>query len=393
MDAVLVYHLDRLTRRPIELEHFIEVCTSAGVDVTTVTGDVGLGNDNGLMVARITSAMAAAESGRKSARIKRKILQNVQQGKPHGGAQRPFGYEKDRVTIRASEADLIRQLVDRYIEGESMNSLARWLNDRHIPTTGKAKEWQVQTLRRILVGGRIAGIRDHLGEPAGPAIWAPIISREQHQQVLALAARNRVPRPPQRTYLLTGLVFCGRCGSKLYSATPRDVRRYACRRTPGVPGCGKLSINAAKLEDVAVGAVLNWLDSEDLAALLVDRAASEHRHLSEIEDVARADRALLDLARMFGSGDISRAEFMAARKAASLRRIRALRQLDVATGAGMLAGMSDDANRRAESWNRLTFDRQRALVRATLTRLTVQPRPAGARQVDTTRLEYVWASS
>lgn len=95
IDAVLVYHLDPLTRRPVELEHFIEVCAAAGVDVTTVTGDVGLGNDNGLLVARITSAMAAAESGRKAARIRRKMLQNVQMGKPNSGV-RPFGFEPDR---------------------------------------------------------------------------------------------------------------------------------------------------------------------------------------------------------------------------------------------------------------------------------------------------------
>ncbi|MEN0083134.1 MAG: recombinase family protein [Leifsonia sp.] len=90
VDAVLVYHLDRLTRRPAELEHFIDVCTAARVDVTTVTGDIGLGNDNGLMIARITSAMAAAESGRKSARMKRKMLQNAQMGKPNSGGARPY---------------------------------------------------------------------------------------------------------------------------------------------------------------------------------------------------------------------------------------------------------------------------------------------------------------
>src|SRR3954464_4593695 len=30
-DAVLVYHVDRLTRRPIELEQFVETVTAAGV--------------------------------------------------------------------------------------------------------------------------------------------------------------------------------------------------------------------------------------------------------------------------------------------------------------------------------------------------------------------------
>lgn len=392
IDAILVYHLDRLTRRPIELEHFIEVCTSAGVDVTTVTGDVGLGNDNGLMIARITSAMAAAESGRKSARIKRKVLQNVQQGKPNGGGNRPFGYELDRLTIREPEAEIIRHLVDRYIDGESLNSLARWLNERRISTTGKADGWHVQTLRPILIGGRIAGIRDHLGKAAAPALWPAIITSEQHRRVLAVFASKQYPRFKQpRRYLLSGLLRCGRCGGKLYSANPRGVRRYACSTAPGRRGCGQLSINAAKVEDLVASTILSRLDSEELIALLMNRAGLDHHHSEEIAEVGRADRAVLEVARMFGSGEISRAEFMAARKAATLRRSKALGQLDRVTGTGILGGLGDDGAEYAQSWNRLTLDRQRAIVCGVLAEATIQPRPAGARKLDPTRVEYSWA--
>ena len=124
IDRVIVWHLDRLTRRPIELERAIEVCTAAGVDISTVTGDVGLGNDAGLLVARVISAVAAAESGRKSARLRRAMQQQAEMGKPNGGAARPFGYEQDKVTVRETEARVIRQLVKRYIAGESMGTAA-----------------------------------------------------------------------------------------------------------------------------------------------------------------------------------------------------------------------------------------------------------------------------
>ncbi|MGO4534832.1 recombinase family protein [Leifsonia sp. 2MCAF36] len=153
VDAVLVYHFYRLTRRPVELEHFVEACTVAGVDVTTVTGDVGLGNESGLFVARIMSAVAANESRRKSERIKRKTQQNVEMGKPNGGAQRPFGFEPDKVTVRESEAAIIRQVAARYIAGESLVSLATWMNHEEVPTAGKAAGWTVQSLRWGLMGG------------------------------------------------------------------------------------------------------------------------------------------------------------------------------------------------------------------------------------------------
>src|SRR5680860_1072592 len=48
-DAVIVYNLDRLHRRPIELENFVALCERAGVaNVATVTADIDLGNDDGL---------------------------------------------------------------------------------------------------------------------------------------------------------------------------------------------------------------------------------------------------------------------------------------------------------------------------------------------------------
>ena len=125
-DAVIVYNLDRLHRRPAELEEFVGLCERVGVrQVATVTADIDLGNDDGLFMARIFAAFAAKESGRKSARMKRKYEQNAQQGLPHGPA-RAFGYEPDKIIIREREAAVVRELVGRVIAGESVRALTVW---------------------------------------------------------------------------------------------------------------------------------------------------------------------------------------------------------------------------------------------------------------------------
>lgn len=392
IDAVLVYHLDRLTRRPIELEYFIEVCSAARVDVTAVTGDVGLGNDNGLMVARITSAMAAAESGRKSARIRRKILQNVQMGKPNGGGQRPYGFEWDGVAVRESEARIIRDLAERYIGGESLNSLTRWMNDQRIPTAGKAALWHVQTVRGILCSGRIAGLRDHHGKPAAPASWPAIITIEQHEQVLAVFASKQSPQPARRRYLLSGLVRCGTCGGTLLSQNSRGIRRYACSRAPGATGCGRLSVNAVKLEEAVVAAILVRLDAPEFADLLIARAGSDDGNLVKVTELMHAQRALTDLAEMFGAGEISRAEFAAARKAAQQRQAAALRALDSITGSGMLKDLSDEARDRASSWKQLPLERQRAIAQTVLTTVTISASSKPSRVVDPARVLVAWTA-
>ncbi len=125
-DSVVIYHVDRLTRRPIELEQFLDVLTAAKVrQVRFIAGgDLDVGNGDGLMVLRMLLAVAANESATKSRRVKRKMLQNAEAGLPHGGHQRPFGYDTDKITVRPDEAQVIRALAERFVAGESLRSLA-----------------------------------------------------------------------------------------------------------------------------------------------------------------------------------------------------------------------------------------------------------------------------
>ncbi|MDQ4008232.1 MAG: recombinase family protein [Actinomycetota bacterium] len=97
----MVWHLDRLHRRPIELEAFVQTCAAAGVtNVVTLHGDFNLGSGDGLLVARLLGAVAADESDAKIRRGKRKAPEVAKAGKPHMGGSRPFA-----VPNRRSEAE------------------------------------------------------------------------------------------------------------------------------------------------------------------------------------------------------------------------------------------------------------------------------------------------
>src|SRR5438128_354298 len=97
-DAVIVYNIDRLTRQPAELEHFHRVVTDAGVNqVRFVTGDTDLSTIEGLTMARVIGAFSAGESAKIGRRVRRKMEQVAAEGRPHGGAYRPFGYADDKI--------------------------------------------------------------------------------------------------------------------------------------------------------------------------------------------------------------------------------------------------------------------------------------------------------
>ena len=197
IDAVVVWHQDRLIRRPRELEEFFDVCDAAEVtDLASVSGDVDLGTSDGRFKARILGSVAVKESDDKSRRIRRKMEELARNGHNKGGGTRPFGFEPDRVTIRRDKAKVIRELAKRLLAGETLRSLCVDLNARGIRTS-TGGEWRPLPLKRMLRSARISGQREHHGEIVAKAIWPAIIKPEQTVQIRALLddpARRRSDR-------------------------------------------------------------------------------------------------------------------------------------------------------------------------------------------------------
>src|SRR5262245_37021030 len=113
--GVLVWHLDRLTRHPRELESFIDLCEDLGVVLGCVTGDVDLGTHIGRLTARMLGGLAKYESDHKSERIRRKHEELALRGKVSGGGSRPYGYEADKRTLRPAEAAIVRECATRFL--------------------------------------------------------------------------------------------------------------------------------------------------------------------------------------------------------------------------------------------------------------------------------------
>jgi len=391
-DAVLVYHLDRLTRRPVELERFVDVVTTAGVSKVRFVsgGDLDVGTGDGLLVARMLAAVAANESASKSRRVRRKLDEVAASGRPHGGATRPFGYDDDRVTIRPHEAEVIRQLVARYISGESVRSLASWLESEGIATV-TGKPWRTSTLRRMITSGRIAGLREHRGAVVGKAAWEPIISESDRNKVMARMAEVAVSgRRAPRRYLLSGLLRCGRCGSRLYSNPRREKRRYVCLSGPDHGGCGRLTVVAPPLEELVASAVLYRLDTPELADTLAGRAAQDEQTAALSEAIAN-DRGRLDeLATLYADHQFEAREWMAARKPIQARLEDAERRLSRLTHSHALSGLVGNGDQLGAQWAELNLTRQAAIVAAILDHAVIAPGTAGVTQLDPGRVELVW---
>lgn len=373
-DGVLLYHADRLTRRPMELEQFLQVIDGAGVKyVRFVTGDTDIFSGDGLAMLRVQSAFAAKESADKSRRMTRKMRDNAERGLPHGTGNRAYGYEVGGLVVVPEEAEVIRTLAARYLAGESFKSLATWLIDSDIPTAGTG-HWRTPQVRQVLASGRIAGLREYKGEVVAKGVWAPIISEEDHELIRArMLARARTRTRSPRSYLLTGLMRCGRCDARLYSAARRTTRRYVCMKGPDHHGCGSLSVVADPLERFLADLVILRLDTPELADALAGRAAADARGAQAGEDLAEANAQLAELADFYGRREITMQEWVIAKKPIQVRKADAEQRLAQSTGTNAISAHIGQGVALRQGWDSLNLDQQAAIMRAVLDHAVIAP--------------------
>jgi DNA invertase Pin-like site-specific DNA recombinase len=127
-------------------------------------------------------------------------------------------------------APLVREVVDRLLAGETVYSVIRDLNARGVSTPRGGREWTNATVRQALTRPALAGLRVHNGAVAGPGDWAPLVTVDEHHQLV-----ERLGDPAQRQqrdgaikHLLTGLARCGVCEASLRFVPHSTGPKYQC---------------------------------------------------------------------------------------------------------------------------------------------------------------------
>jgi len=380
INAVAVWDLDRLHRRPIELEDFIDLADRHGVDLGSVGGDVDLSTPGGRLQARIMGAVARNEMEVKSARTKRAQLQAAQQGRWLGGV-RPFGFEVDGTTLRPTEAAEIVRLVDALLAGDSLAGLVRDLNARGVRST-RGKPWSYTTLRQVIRRPRNAGLSDYHGEILGPARWPAIVDEGRWRGARALLAdpARRTSRSNRVRWLLAGLARCGICGETVKSARAGSRTVYRCRT-------GKHLARAAVPVDALVDAVVvGRLQQPDAAALLGGADAPDQAalHLDRAALTARLD----EVACAFADGSITAAQLRAATSA--LRgKVAAVETAMAASNRGNVLGDLVGGSNVEAVWAKLPLARRRAVVDL-LIEVTLLPSGRRGNRFDPTLVSIAW---
>jgi site-specific DNA recombinase len=383
LGAVVAWDLDRLHRRPIELEHFIDLADRHRLALATVGGDADLSTDNGRLFARIKGAVARGEIERKSARQKRANLQRAEMGSPPPGGRRAVGYEPSGMELRESEARFIRDGYRHLLGGASLRGIAAQWNAAGF-TTAIGGPWRPDGVRYTLRNPRNAAIVVHRGEEFGSGRWPAIVPEHTYRAAVALLddpSRRTTPSTARR-YLLAGLARC-ECGAAVITGrTQRGQRTYRCGQTRG-----HLSRAAAPIDELVAALVVGRLSRPDAVDLL--STPEDGVDVGALREEASALRTRLgELSDLFADGTITAAQLTRGTERARAR-LGAVETQMADVGRFPVLGELVSADDVQAAWDDLDLDRRRAAI-DTLMLVTLLPPGRGARVFDPRTVRTEW---
>lgn len=419
--AVLVWHTDRLTRSPLELEGWITAAeTGGGVPVhSVVAGVLDLSTPSGRLVARQLAAVARYEVEMKGDRQRAQARQAAEQGRLRVSGSRPYGYDRRphldergerrmRLTVNDAEALVLRECAERILDGEPLSRVAADLNRRCI-SAAQGGAWFAQSLKRMLCSGFLSGQREHQPRArsetkrviVGPIVapgdgsWEPILTPEQTAGLRGtlMDPARRLTRPHPRRGLLTGILRCGICGAGMcIRPTGEGIPRYVCPNPPGSSNCGRIFIIAEWADVHVTGLVLAALASLDLTAKGSAVSSPEGESLLR-EQVTATEGMLAELALQrfveTGARQLTQVEYDAARGPLAAR---------LGEGRAALAALRPRRLPRAvregvaDRWPHLTLHERRDVITVAVDAVVVGPGRRGYNRFDAGRLDVRWAA-
>lgn len=383
INAMLIYHGDRLIRQPHDLETLINISDSRGIRIASPSGTRSLDSPDDRFILRIEAAQACRESDNTSRRVQRSLNARLELGLTNSGGRRPFGYGLENGTrLRQGldgkvvevpyfdttlqvpeEAPLVKDAVERLLAGQSQNGVVRWLNTRC--TTTEGNPWTTKSLRNVMLSPRIAGLIERDGA-LYPAAWAGIVSVETWEDVKALYKDSAATHPyagRERRYLLSGAqgAQCGLCQAYMRTK-PSGGRNRKTARIYHCHDCRKTGRNVELLDAFVEGKAVALLnDARFLEELVSRKDADAPSPSAEIAALERRKREVTEQLKNLADNPEVDAGLAFAALTSFDEKITALRVAAAAAADRQL--LARMAGITPERWRDTTLDVRSAVVR------------------------------
>ena len=326
IELVLVYQLDRFSRNRYDSAIYRKELNKQGVGIESALENIA--NDaSGIITTGLLETFAEYFSAQLSEKVTRGMYQNANKCKYNGG-NITMGYridENQHYQIDPATAPIIKEIFERYAEGETTVAITSDLNARGIKTT-KGKAFTKNSLQHILRNERYTGtycfgdIKIKEGIPR-------IVSDELFEQVQGQLSKNRRSGGGRgkagEEYLLSGKLFCGKCKDSMVgisgksSGNEQIYRYYACSRKLKEHSCDKNTVRKDYIEQLIAQDCFRMLSDDnikDIAGQVIEQnrngtAQSEiDRMTLEIHNYERKIDKLIEALENSGAKALPRIE-------------------------------------------------------------------------------------
>jgi site-specific DNA recombinase len=303
--AIFCWELSRLTRNSMKVGRYIqELSLDNNIPMYFLDYDIWTiinGQENRDGIQQLIGAAVAVEKERTSIKERTSRGRRLKAEEEYYVGHLSDGYivEEDRdngekkIEVDTERAQIISEIFTLYLEGKSTNYIAAYLNSQHIPTTNAYRllhpskfkgykstytpkgnkvaiernnsQWDGSAIAHILsnewyVGRRYyKGIveKDEEGNPKlKPLTHKPIITEDIWKQVQSMIGGKVIAhsrKPIKNRALLSGLIYCGKCGSKMYSHVTGLNNHYYCSSYDRGAKCGLRGVCKENIEACIYG--------------------------------------------------------------------------------------------------------------------------------------------
>lgn len=403
IDAVVCVSDDRLYRDVYTYQRFLRCFTAHPARVyADGLGSYDLYGEDAGRRGLLGASAARAESTKQQHRATLNHRARAERGEPVA-ARRPFGWNADRLTLHSGESEVVRHGVQSLLQGQSLTAITRDFVASGYPST-LGNPWQRQTVKQILRNPRICGYRklhgvlvhDGDGKPV-VGQWESIVSPEEWHAVDEVLGKQRHPggwsrngaRPRETSsYLLTGLVRCGRplasgqqCGATLHGHPTNTSYEYRCR--PALDGgCGRISRQGPAVDELIVQYALNTMDRNGVS---LAPFALPWPNAYALE-AARQRKAASQ--EQWYAGEISDSEYFS-RLAQEEKVIKQLVNEQQAWVVRHHSGTGEHSDTRTR-WDALILSEQREVLSGLLESVIVLPGTKGSHRFEPATVIPVW---
>lgn len=289
--VIIVWKVDRFGRNREEITFNKYRAKKHGVRVEYIAENISEGPE-GVILEAVLEGMAEYYSLQLSQNVKRGHLESAKKYRSVGG-RAPIGYKVNKngeYVIDEETAPVVRLIYDKYIAGETMADIIRYLNE-HGYRNRKNMPFTKNSLPKILNNEKYAGtyrFRDLVyKENAIPAI----VTKEQFDEVQRIKRANR--RKPSRKwnysdYLLTEKLFCGVCGRPIigksgYGKLKVKYEYYMCLgKIEKI--CELKPSRKELLEEIVLKEVVNMISEKETMSYIVNLVWNYYEEQSEKDD-------------------------------------------------------------------------------------------------------------